>query len=268
MSGNYPQKSVRFAKTVRFVDDERLSSSPDSSTGTLDAPLGWPAPPAHPSLPGAALPSIPAPVKADMHGGILFPAVTLDKLLTFSRDGQQPPPLFWDLEDDPSAASVTLGPSRRVSQLTQEDLVCPAALCGMSPSGPLALRELVLVVPGLPLEMVVRPAGRPSWAPTPLPYATVGDVLYTLYRALHLQIHVESLKLLDTGTKQRAAYARDKRDGRGGHDSNNVNFSTTLHWIDCLGDSRAFLGLRPAVGMDVPAGGASLAVFSVVVDPL
>ncbi|RPD54155.1 hypothetical protein L227DRAFT_616372 [Lentinus tigrinus ALCF2SS1-6] len=112
----------------------------------------------------AATAAHPAVVNADSEPSI-------DWLLTASHHHAPSPPLQWDLVRHPNSITLSTGTPPAL-----EDL----ARCAMHSSP--TLLSITLVFPGLPLSVVIEPAHPPS--STSLPYLTVGDVLYGLYRAL------------------------------------------------------------------------------------
>ncbi|KAJ8468159.1 hypothetical protein ONZ51_g9812 [Trametes cubensis] len=110
--------------------------------------------------------------------------------------------------------------------------------------------------------ILVNPAPDALWAKEPLPYVTVGDVVHGIYRALRVSVKPDEVERLDARRRDRVRRAFEKRlredpANRG----RNVQFG--IRRVDFLEDRRAFLGIRPAHGSEVPAKHKRSEVFVV-----
>ncbi|OBZ65524.1 hypothetical protein A0H81_14394 [Grifola frondosa] len=172
--------------------------------------------------------------------------VWLDPILA-RPEGSAFPPLIWDLMVHPN--NIRLGSATgfsRAQVLSKPDLERYAAAY-VDNGAHVPLRTITLRLHQLPRDIEI--------VPTTLPYVTVRDVLYELYRTL--RISVERGEYRDLPRREREALqdafrarlarvvdpfarAEDERYG--------------IRRIDFLGDRRVFLGLLPAVGHDIPYG--------------
>ena len=128
------------------------------------------------------------------------------------------------------------------------------------------LARITLVFPGLPLTVECAPTNAPALWASPL-LLTVGDVLYSLYKALRLSVPPQEFNQLTQPHQQavsRAFWERLARD-LGNYDH---NMRRGVRYIDYLGRMRQFAGLRPAAGDEIPAGKRRGEVFVVVLTPV
>ncbi len=163
--------------------------------------------------------------------------------------------------EHPNSIELGSAGSPRKRELSHEDL----ARCAVRTSAkgsPLVLRRIVLKFPGLPLEIEVNPADSPVWTATPLPYLTVGDVLYGLYKALRTSVEPREFDGLEVGHRESVTRAFKKRL-RADPDHYNKNVHHGVRRIDYLGELRQFIGLRPAGGMELSPGRRHGEVFVV-----
>ncbi|KAH9923406.1 uncharacterized protein BXZ73DRAFT_50935 [Epithele typhae] len=281
-------------KTVRFVDASAVprSSSPSSSTASYGSSPGPWTPPQlfSQSLPRSVdyppltqhhpRPSPPViPIRISPHKpytALAAPDLVLDPLLVAPASLSHPPTLIWDVNERPS--TIALGSiddpadsrSRSRSTLTNTDLASPAARRGPrgSPS-PFVLRRMVLLFPGLPLAVHVAPSPQPAWAPLPLDFIAVGDVLDRLHRELRASLPPREYAAMpgplraqaDRAFKGRHGAIRDARERE-----RDMRFG--VRKVDVLGDARAFVGIRLAAPVEVPPGFAPDEVFVVVMGRL
>ena len=193
--------------------------------------------------------------------------VVIDSLLAAPSHPTHAPPLRWDVNIDPNAIKVAGSPYTRPRDLTHEDLARPAVRRGAKGS-PLLLRRLHLVFPGLPLAVRVVPTDDPIWTSVPLPYLTVGDVLFALHRALRSSIEPREFDGLERRLKEDIRKSFERRLSREGRRKYEKNMSHGARRVDYLGDSRGFAGLRLADAYELPAGTAAGEVFVVVTEPV
>ncbi|RPD52693.1 hypothetical protein L226DRAFT_474013 [Lentinus tigrinus ALCF2SS1-7] len=225
-------------------------------------------PPSAPRLSTVPLPSprrisasINAEVDAQLNSAEIDIELSIDPLLT----APYPPPLRWDVTEHPNNIKLASMGLPQARDLSREDL----ARCAVRMSangGPVKLPHITLVFPGLPLMVAIEPIDAPVWTSTPLPYVTVGDVLYSLYKALRLSVPLRELYALTRAHQEsvsgvfRQRLARDLKN----YDKN-IHYG--VRYIDYLGKMRQFVGLRPAAGIEVPTGKKRGEVFVVVLFP-
>ncbi|KAI0685065.1 hypothetical protein C8T65DRAFT_748276 [Cerioporus squamosus] len=111
----------------------------------------------------------------------------IDPLLVAPHHHAHPPPLRWDVAEHPNYIQLGSVGSPGARELSHSDLASCAVRKSANGS-PMLLKRITLVLPGLPFVVEINPEDRPLWTSTPLPYLTVGDVLYGLYRALRLSV--------------------------------------------------------------------------------
>ena len=290
-------------KSVRFVDNPPRTPSPASSSaasyGSSPGPFTPPSVLPLPHLPPVAvhpgssahptwqhLPTSPPQEQHTSSSSPLQPfpsrsptaplpapsfdlgaSVAIDSLLAVPSHPTHTPPLRWDVNVDPNAIKVAGSPYTRLRDLTHEDLARPAVRRGAKGS-PLLLRQLHLVFPGLPLAVRVSPADDPIWTSVPLPYLTVGDVLFALHRALRTSIEPHEFDVLEPKLKEEVRKSFERRLSREGPHKHEKNMSHGARRIDYLGDSRGFVGLRLADAHELPAGTTAGEVFVVVAEPV
>ncbi|PIL23036.1 hypothetical protein GSI_14343 [Ganoderma sinense ZZ0214-1] len=274
----------RTAKKVRFANVPPQTPSPASSSASLGSSPG---PSTPPQLPSVHLPPmvvrppeypqwqqrvspplvIPPPPR--------YPAFTttapendpvVDPLLAAPLYRSHPPPLRWDVMQHPNSIKLGGAGSPQKRELSHEDL----ARCAVRTSAkgsPLLLRRIVLIFPGLPLEIEVNPADSPVWTATPLPYLTVGDVLYGLYKALRTSVAPREFDGLEPGHRELMNRAFKKRL-RGDPEHHDKNVRHGVRRIDYLGEARQFTGLRPAGSVELSPGRRLGEVFVVQLAPV
>ena len=121
---------------------------------------------------------------------------------------------------------------------------------------------------GTPLVVRVMPAESPIWTAMPLPYLTVGDVLYGLHRGLRSSVEQREFDGLERGTRERLRQAFERRLAREGPQNYDRNLSHGVRRVDYLGDLRGFMGIRPAKSHEVPPGVPFEEAFVVITEPL
>ena len=189
----------------------------------------------------------------------------IDHLLAAPPDTRDPPPLVWDIVDHPNAIMLPSVGGPHVRQLCRDDLARPAV---RRRGGRHELDRITLIFRGLPLVVDIEPDDRPLWTSRPLPYVTVGDVLYQLYRAMRLSVderEFDGLRRSMQDLMYRAFELRRERDSPTGWDKNTRH---GVRNVDRLGDMRGLVGLRPAVGGEVPYGMTRGETFVVLLAPV
>ena len=267
------KKKVRFADLPRTPSPSSSSTSFGSSPGPITPPQPYPvqvlrtvAPdteysPWQLTTPGPSTVQLPSPcipyvinVESDSQPGI-------DPLLTAPQYHAHPPPLVWDVAEHPNNIELGSIGSPRAREMRHEDLASCAVRKSANGS-PMMLRRITLVFPDLPLMVEIEPADAPLWTPTPLPYLTVGDVLYGLYKSLRLSIPSREFDALTRAHQESIIRTFKKRLA-----SDRENYDKNVHYgvrhIDYLGEMRRFVGLRPATGTEIPAGKRKGKVFVV-----
>lgn len=162
------------------------------------------------------------------------------------------PPLLWDVMVHPDSIKLGSAHSPTSRWLAHADLGRCAARTSVK-SSRLPLRKMVLIFPGIPLEIEVTPSAEAFWFSQPLPYVAVGDMLYGLYRALRTSIAHNELERLDPAWRESLRVAFDKRLRRDTqHHTQNLEHG--IRRIDYLGERRCFLGIRPATRRELPSG--------------
>ncbi|KAI0353864.1 hypothetical protein OH77DRAFT_1497016 [Trametes cingulata] len=160
------------------------------------------------------------------------------------------PPLIWDVMTHPDHIDLGSAYSPVSRRLTQSDLARCAARTSVKDSR-LPLRRMILIIPGHPLEVEVTPSPEPYWSSTPLPFVTVGDVLYGLYKALRASVDARDCERLEQRVRDSLRRAFERRllsDPR----NHRRNVQHGIRKIDYLGDRRMFLGIRPARTRELP----------------
>ncbi|KAI0365758.1 hypothetical protein BV20DRAFT_1038704 [Pilatotrama ljubarskyi] len=160
------------------------------------------------------------------------------------------PPLIWDVMTHPDHIDLGSAHSPASHRLTQSDLARCAARTSVKDSR-LPLRSMVLIIPGVPLEIEVTPSAEPYWSNTPLPFVTVGDVLYSLYKSLRTSVDAREYERLDHRQRDLARRAFEQRL-RNDPRNHRRNVQHGIREIDCLGERRMFLGIRPTNGSELP----------------
>ncbi|KAI0754065.1 hypothetical protein C8Q80DRAFT_1095488 [Daedaleopsis nitida] len=195
------------------------------------------------------------------------PELAIDPLLAAPLHPSNPPPLRWDVAEHPDAIKLGSVSAPGARQLSHDDLASSAA---RAKGSPLRLRHMTLVFPGLPLTVEIEPDERPVWTMRPLPYLTVGDVLYGLYRSLRLSVEPREFDKLSRELRDSMSRAFDKRlmrDRASSRESVDRNLHHGVRRVDYLGERRQLVGLRPAVGAEVPPGRRKGEVFVVKLAP-
>ena len=185
----------------------------------------------------------------------------IDPLLVAPHHHAHPPPLRWDVAEHPNYIQLGSVGSPGARDLSHSDLAS-CAVRKNAYGSPILLTRITLVFPGLPLIIEVAPDPRPLWTSVPLPYLTVGDVLYGLYRALRLSVPRRDFSALSSARREAVNRAFQRRladDRRNYHE----NLRYGVRNIDYLGETRWFLGLRPAKDREVPRGSRRGEVFVV-----
>ncbi|KAL7277088.1 hypothetical protein PYCCODRAFT_1432792 [Trametes coccinea BRFM310] len=142
--------------------------------------------------------------------------------------------LLWDLTQDCNTARLRTSDSWPT--LPFEVLATPAT----TPK----LASITIVCGGFPWAITVRPRGSDSpWGSTP--YVTVGDVLFTLYRALRLPVtDAEISDVRDSALRQRVKDAFARRCNSIADPAHrDVEISKRIKRVDFLCDKRMFQGL-------------------------
>ena len=163
--------------------------------------------------------------------------------------------------EHPNAIKLGSAGSPRKRELTQDDL----ARCAVRTSAkgsPLLLRRILLTFPGLPLNIEITPAEDPVWTSRTLPYLTVGDVLYGLYRALRTSVEPREFNSLEPAHRELLSRAFEKRL-RNDRKNREKNVTHGIRRIDYLGEKRLLVGLRPASRAETPPGSRQGEVFVV-----
>ncbi|KAI0760702.1 hypothetical protein C8Q74DRAFT_1298295 [Fomes fomentarius] len=219
-------------------EDERFELYPDWCAGTPSNSLMTPAP-------AATLLDVPPPRPSCI-------IATIDPLVAAPEDPSSMPTLTWNLLDNPLSAllkpendMIALGELRRTA-VHSEVTGAP-------------LHAFVLVFPLLPMEIHIThlPTSPSHSAPEPV---TVWDVLEGLYRGLRVGITDEELEPLsesEMGTllsTSETRYIRVPGDAYALHG---------LRRVDFLAKRLRFMGIRPALGHEVPQGRCLGEVFVV-----
>ncbi|KAI0628662.1 hypothetical protein C8Q77DRAFT_1147476 [Trametes polyzona] len=160
------------------------------------------------------------------------------------------PPLLWDISTHPENMRLGSAHSLTTQRLMQSDTVRCAARSSVKNSR-LPLHKVVLIFPGVPLEVEIMPSADARWSDRPLPYVTVGDLLYGLYRSLRTSVQQDEYERLSVSEREalrRAFDARLRRDPQ--HHTQNLEHG--IRRIDYLGERRRFLGIRPASRREIP----------------
>ncbi|TFK81239.1 hypothetical protein K466DRAFT_569156 [Polyporus arcularius HHB13444] len=176
----------------------------------------------------------------------------IDPLLVAPHYDAHPPPLQWDVAEHPNYIQLGSVGSPGARELLHSDLASCAVRKSANGS-PLLLTRLTLVFPGLPFMVEINPQDRPVWTSTPLPYLTVGDVLYGLYKALRLSVGRREFDSLSRARRELVSRAFERRLASDRRNYDN-NMRHGVRNIDYLGETRRFIGLRPAVGSEIPPG--------------
>ncbi|KAI0765912.1 hypothetical protein BD413DRAFT_606073 [Trametes elegans] len=160
------------------------------------------------------------------------------------------PPLLWDVMTHPNNIKLGSAYLQSAHYLLQSHLARCAARTSMKNSR-LPLAKMVLVVPGYPLEVEVTPAAEPLWSDRPLPFVTVGDILYGIYRALRESVNTTEFDRLPRAQRDamRVAFERRLRSDPANYAR---NLQTGVRRVDYLGVKRQFIGIRFALGMELP----------------
>ena len=269
----------RTAKKVRFAN---VPPSPASSSASLGSSPG---PSTPPQLPSVIPPMIVrSPEHPPWQQRVSPPVIpypphyppfittapendpVVDHLLAAPFHRSDPPPLRWDVMHHPNSIKLGGAGSPQKRELSHGDL----ARCAVRTSAkgsPLVLRRVVLTFPGLPLEIEVTPANSPVWTATPLPYLTVGDVLYGLYKALRTSVEPREFDGLEPGHRESVSRAFKKRL-RADPSNHDKNVRHGVRRIDYLGEARQFVGLRPARSAELSPGRGHGEVFVVQLAPV
>ncbi|KAI0667191.1 hypothetical protein C8Q78DRAFT_1054490 [Trametes maxima] len=256
-----PKKTVRFVSFPPRTPSPTLSSTSDSfgsppgpSTPPQPFPIprspmisphdeytGWQSGPAAPYGSPTSYPAFSAtPAETAM----------IDPLLEV-LPSPSIPPLLWDVMSHPDSIQLGSAYSAASRYFAQSDLARCAARSNVKNSR-LPLRRMVLIFLDIPLEIEVAPCAEARWSERPLPFVTVGDVLYGIYRTLRASAVQSELNQLDTHTRElsyRMFDARLRDDPR--NRARNLEYG--VRRIDCLGEQRQFLGIRPAIGQELPS---------------
>ncbi|KAI0823459.1 hypothetical protein BC628DRAFT_1411507 [Trametes gibbosa] len=240
---------TRPKKTVRFVNFHPRTPSPASVTRHNDYP-SWSAINAAPPSPH----SYPAFSAAPAEDAMVDPL--LDVLPPPAL-----PPLLWDISIHPDNIRLGSAHSPASTRLAHSDLARCAARTSVK-NARLPVRKIVLIFPGIPLEVEVTPAADAYWSSRPLPYVTVGDLLYGLYKALRTSVAQAEYEHLDPDLRESlriSFHSRLNRDPQ--HHVQNLEHG--VRRIDYLGERRRFLGIRPASGRELPPSRRSEEVYVV-----
>ncbi|KAI0330734.1 hypothetical protein GY45DRAFT_1345746 [Cubamyces sp. BRFM 1775] len=243
---------IRPKKTVRFASIPPRTPSPASSTAVAryaELPPWEPVSPPH-----------YAPHKSPATSSPLADGPSVDALLeVLPFPGL--PPLLWDVAAHPEHIRLGSAYSPDTRTLSAAD-VAHCAVRSSAKDSRLPLRKVVLLLPTIPLEIEITPASDPLWAAEPLPYVTVGDVAHGLYRALRVSVKPDEVERLDARRRDHIRRAFEKRVREDpANRGRNVQFG--IRRVDYLEDRRAFLGIRPAHGPEVPARHKRSEVFVV-----
>ncbi len=118
------------------------------------------------------------------------------------------------------------------------------------------LRSLVLVFPLLPAMEVEIVPSRASLRAA-LAYVSLWDVLEGLYYGLRAPIPPHDLRKLGAGVRATLLAAAETRRRTGGApelEKENLKGESGLRRIDYLARRRRFVGIRPALGYELPRG--------------
>lgn len=201
-------------------------------------------------------PYLPAHITGDAEGDIV-----IDPLIAAPLDPKHPPPLRWDVSEHPENMQLGSIGEPHARKLSHDDLSsCAVRSVRGSPKG---LSRMTLLFPGLPFTIEIKPDERPVWTNTSLPYLTVGDVLYGLYRTLRLSVGQREINSLDGTQRESLRRAYEKRLQRDSRQNYERNVRHGIRQVDYLGDMRQFVGLRLAVGAEIPYGRGKGEVFVV-----
>ncbi|RPD72385.1 hypothetical protein L226DRAFT_546934 [Lentinus tigrinus ALCF2SS1-7] len=262
-------------KRVRFADIPRTPSPPCTPTATNNEVNSGPsidlsltAPPHHAHPPplrwdGALVVNAGADARFNVEVHV---EPSIDRLLIAPQYQAHPPPLRWDVAEHPNSIKLGSRGSLRARDLSRQD-VANCAVRNRANGSPMMLTRITLVFAGLPLIIEIEPTDAPVWTSTPLPYLTVGDVIYGLYKALRLSVSSREFEVLTWAHRESVSRAFHKRlaSDRGNYDK---NVRHGVRRIDYLGEMRQFVGLRPAAWMEVPTGKRREDVFVVVLAPI
>ncbi|RPD53796.1 hypothetical protein L226DRAFT_617350 [Lentinus tigrinus ALCF2SS1-7] len=256
------RKRVRFADTVLPTPPPSSASASFAGASASVSGQDIPLPPDHAQF----TPRTPGPMTTPWLRTVPLPSHLYVPALSNAQPEHHthPPPIRWDVGEHPN--NITLGSvgSLPARDLTLHDLAsCAVRHSTGTNNDPVTLRRITLVFPGLPLTVEIEPAGAPLWTSTTLPYIAVGDVLYGLYRALRRSVPSSEFARLDPAHRESVsgAFRRRLRSDRENYDK---NLRHGVRNVDYLGHMRRFVGLRPAVGMEVPTGKRRGEVFVVV----
>ena len=191
--------------------------------------------------------------------------ILIDPLLAAPMDPAHPPPLWWDVGEHPNAIKLGSIGEPHARQLSHDDLASPAVRSGRG--SPQKLKKMTLVFPGLPLVINIEPDDRPVWTSTPLHYLTVGDVLYGLYRSLRLSVERSEFDKQSASMKESMRRAFERRRDRDSRANWEKNTHHGVRYVDFLGEMRRLVGLRAAVGEEIPYGKRRGEVFVVKLAP-
>ncbi|KAI0628650.1 hypothetical protein C8Q77DRAFT_1147365 [Trametes polyzona] len=264
-------------KSVRFVSFSPRTPSPESSNTSES----WGSSPG-PSTPPPLSPTYSSPRVArhneyptwqgmpqsptSPHGYSTFSPTAADVPQVDQLLEVHPSPadlsLFWDISTHPENIRVGNTHSPTARELTQFEASRCAAWIPSGKRNSLPLQTVVLIFPGVPLEVEVIPSANAQWSDRPLPYVTVGDLLYGLYKSLRISIHQDDYERLSVSEREalRLAFeARLQRDPE--HHAQNLERG--FRRIDYLGDMRIFLGIRPACHDEIPPARRGEEVFMV-----
>ncbi|PIL23031.1 hypothetical protein GSI_14338 [Ganoderma sinense ZZ0214-1] len=251
---------------------KRLLHSPHHSSYSL-----WPAGvPPTPELRTVPLPGVtsdayataderaryPSPVPPHAHGKSAVhqaphPSLTqpsVDPFLAVLHHPNTRPPIVWDVMRHSSTA-VLDHPSLTLDALRQRCAFKASRADGRHP-----LRSLVLIFPFLPTIQVEIVPSRASLR-AGLHHISIWDVLEGLYYGLRAPISPHEFRTLGPSERDTLhAVAETRRRAMGESDSE----SGTVRRIDYLGRRRRFVGVRPALAYELPAGGRKLGEVFVV----
>lgn len=273
-TNNSSSKRVRFANVPPPTPPPSSRSSSGMSSHILPYALYLPALAQLPAsvqrefahVPCTGVPSVPRmhpPTRPRAPPPTLPRAyITLHPLLRAPSHPAFLPPLSWDVAMHPSAIRVGGGGLLPGWPLTPYELASPAIQMSID-GGPILYPQMLLVFSGLPLRINIQLANRPVSVSNPRPYLTVGDVLYGLYMLLRRSVDPRQFALLEQAHRQaitRVFHTRLTREWM--HYWHNVYHG--VRGIDYLGVMRVFVGLRPAVGSEVPLGRQAGEVYVVV----
>ncbi|KAI1787990.1 hypothetical protein LXA43DRAFT_1162329 [Ganoderma leucocontextum] len=230
-----------------------------SSLGSLYAQTPWPA--GVPSTP--ELRTVPLPGVNDVYangeerahyssapppwGRSASTHPSVDPFLVVPHHPNTRPPIVWDLMRHPSTAFLD-HPSLTHDALRRRCAVRASRVDGRQP-----LRSLVLIFPLLPMEMEIVPSQASLRAG--LGYVSLWDVLEGLYHGLRAPIAPHELRELEKSERETLlAAAEVRRRGVPEIELSGSAGGNTLRKIDYLSRRRRFLGIRPALGYELPGG--------------